>query len=56
MSTIGASTNDDPCVQQQTLRKRGEQSDAAQSDTALQLFRPTSSEGGNPPASMAESA
>jgi hypothetical protein len=56
MSTIGASGSNDLDVQVRVLGKPGQQSGAAQSDAASQLFAPTSAQGTNTPASMERSA
>jgi anaerobic magnesium-protoporphyrin IX monomethyl ester cyclase len=55
MSTIGASSSNDPHAQDQELWKRGQRSSAAQGDAASQSFAPTSSQSTNTPASMARS-
>ena len=55
VSTIGASSSNDPYAQAQALRKRGQQSSAAQGDAASQSFASTSSQSTNTPASMARS-
>jgi anaerobic magnesium-protoporphyrin IX monomethyl ester cyclase len=55
VSTIGASSSNNPYAQVQALWKRGQQSSAAQGDAASQSFAPTSSQSTNTPANMARS-
>lgn len=55
MSTIGASSSENPTVQVQALRQPGQQGSAAQGDAASQSFAPISSQAANTPASMARS-
>ena len=55
MSTIGASSGNNPRAKVRTLRKPGQQRSGAQGDAASQSVAPTSSQSTNTPASMARS-
>jgi len=55
VSTIVASSSDDPYARGQALRRRGQQGSAPQGDAASQSLAPTSSQSTNTPASKTRS-